>query len=86
MYTLVGDEVRFDCWNESTKTREFMKQQGMGDDFSKMEAYYLGRLLDIAKRVIPDRTLMFYQEVFDNNITLPDRIVFGVWKRGNPRL
>ena len=38
------------------------------------------RLLDIAAKVLPGRTLMVYQEVFDNNITLPDKIVFGVWK------
>ena len=31
-----------------------------------------------------NRTIFVYQEVYDNNITLPERIVFGVWKRGNP--
>jgi hypothetical protein len=36
-------------------------------------------LLGIAAKVLPNRTVMVYQEVFDNNITLPDRVVFGVW-------
>ena len=29
---------------------------------------------------------MVYQEVFDNNVTLPSKVVFGVWKKstGSP--
>jgi len=79
-FHLGGDEVRFECWNESTAVKEFMLKQGYGTDFAQLEAYYEGRLLDIAAKVLPGRTLMVYQEVFDNNITLPDKIVFGVWK------
>ena len=28
------------------------------------------------------RTLVVYQEVFDNNITLPPKVAFDVWKAG----
>ena len=41
------------------------------------------RLLGIAANVLGrNRTIMVYQEIFDNNITLPDNVVFGVWKPG----
>lgn len=83
-FHLGGDEVHFACWNESVRVRTFMRQQGMGADFAKLEAYYLEKLLAIAARAIPNRTLMMYQEVFDNNITLPDKVVFGVWKHTMP--
>lgn len=84
-FHLGGDEVRFQCWNSSDKVKEFMRSQHFvtptGDlDFPALEAYYDGKLLDIAARVLPGRTLMMYQEVFDNGIKLPDKIVFGVWK------
>jgi len=33
-------------------------------------------------RVSAGRTLVVYQEVFDNNITLPPKVAFDVWKAG----
>ena len=81
-FHLGGDEVRFSCWNESARVRAFMAAQGMDNNFVQLEAQYENRLLQIAKRALPGKTLMVYQEVFDHNISLPTRVVFGVWKRG----
>lgn len=33
-------------------------------------------------QVLPGRTLVVYQEVYDNNITLPPKVAFDVWKAG----
>jgi hypothetical protein len=67
--------VRFACWNESTRVKAFMVQQGFGccgtSSFAKLEQYYENKLLKIATEVLPGRTLVVYQEVYDNNITLP---------------
>ena len=82
-FHLGGDEVHFACWNESARVRAYMQAQGYGNDFTKLEAEYVERLLGVAAKVLGSgRTVMVYQEVFDNNITLPDRVVFGVWKPG----
>ena len=71
-FHLGGDEVHFQCWNNSAKVVAFMRKEGMVNrstgalDFPQLEQYYAERLLAIAARVMPNRTLMMYQEVFDN--------------------
>ena len=85
-FHLGGDEVRFACWNESERVRSFMRAKGFGccaeAHFEKLEQYYENRLLQIAAEVLPGRTLVVYQEVYDNNITLPPKVAFDVWKAG----
>jgi hexosaminidase len=81
-FHLGGDEVRYACWNASEHVRDYMRAKGYGLDFARLEAEYENELLAIAARALPERTVMVYQEVFDNNITLPERVVFGVWKMG----
>jgi hexosaminidase len=85
-FHLGGDEVRFGCWKESDKVRKFMIQQGFGccadENFAQLEQYYENRLLEIAERVLPGRTLVVYQEVYDNNVSLPAKVAFDVWKAG----
>lgn len=83
VFHLGGDEVRKDCWSESASIRAFMEQKGFGTDFSLLENYYEQRLLEVAAKAMPNRTLMVYQEVFDNNISLPGRVIFDVWRSHN---
>jgi hexosaminidase len=90
-FHLGGDEVHFACWNASARVREFMASKGMltpagKPDFAQLEQYYENSLMEIASRVLPTRKVMVYQEVFDNNVTLPSKVVFGVWKKstGSP--
>lgn len=82
-FHLGGDEVRFQCWQESKSIASYMEAKGYGSDYSLLEAEYLNRLLDIAQEVLPERTLAVYQEVFDNGIKLPAKVAFAVWKAGN---
>ena len=82
-FHLGGDEVHYACWNESVRVRAYMQAQGYGGDFAQLEAEYMNRLLGIAAKVLgADRRVMVYQEVFDQKITLPHRVVFGIWKPG----
>ena len=73
-FHLGGDEVRFACWNESSRVKAFMRQRGFGccedANFAKLEQDYENRLLQIAAEVLPGRTIMLYQEVYDNNVKL----------------
>ena len=66
------DEVRFACWNESSRVKAYMRQRGFGccedANFAKLEQDYENRLLQIAAEVLPGRTIMLYQEVYDNNV------------------
>ena len=86
-FHLGGDEVRFVCWNESSRVKAFMVAQGFGccstSSFAKLEQYYENRLFQSAARALgKDTTLVLYQEVFDNNVTLPSKVAFDVWLKG----
>uniref|UniRef100_A0A7N8WQF8 Beta-hexosaminidase n=1 Tax=Mastacembelus armatus TaxID=205130 RepID=A0A7N8WQF8_9TELE len=40
---LGGDEVDFTCWKSNPDIQKFMVQQGFGDDYKKLESYYIQR-------------------------------------------
>jgi len=80
-FHLGGDELRPDCWTESVAVQAMMDQHNW-TSIDQVEAYYLSKLMTIAARALPGRTVLAYQEIFDNNITLPPKVAFDVWKRG----
>ncbi|KFO28704.1 Beta-hexosaminidase subunit beta [Fukomys damarensis] len=38
---LGGDEVEFDCWASNPNIQNFMKKKGFGQDFTKLESFYV---------------------------------------------
>uniref|UniRef100_A0AAY4AJR5 Beta-hexosaminidase n=2 Tax=Denticeps clupeoides TaxID=299321 RepID=A0AAY4AJR5_9TELE len=74
---LGGDEVDFSCWKSNPDIQKFMDQQGFGKDYSKLESFYIQRLLDIVSST--DKGYMVWQEVFDNGVKLKSDALIHVW-------
>ncbi|XP_016430472.1 beta-hexosaminidase subunit beta-like [Sinocyclocheilus rhinocerous] len=70
------------CRESNPDIQKFMVQQGFGTDYSKLESFYIQRLLDIVAAT--KKGYMVWQEVFDNGVKLKADTQIHVWK-GRPQ-
>ncbi|XP_021387480.2 beta-hexosaminidase subunit beta isoform X1 [Lonchura striata] len=78
---LGGDEVDFSCWKSNPEVKEFMKKQGFGIDYAKLESYYVQNILEIVSSY--NKGQMVWQEVFDHKAQLKPDTVVQVWMANN---
>ncbi|XP_070599262.1 beta-hexosaminidase subunit beta isoform X2 [Erythrolamprus reginae] len=76
---LGGDEVDFSCWNSNPGVTEFMKKKKFGFWYSKLESYYVERVLEIVTSL--DKKSIVWQEVFDDGAKLQPDTIVEVWKK-----
>ncbi|XP_016529204.1 beta-hexosaminidase subunit alpha isoform X2 [Poecilia formosa] len=77
---LGGDEVDFSCWRSNPYIRAFMRKMGFGLDFSKLEAFYIEKIVNITS--VLRKTSIVWQDVFDYHERRKFLSVVEVWKQG----
>ncbi|XP_055454423.1 beta-hexosaminidase subunit beta [Psammomys obesus] len=75
---LGGDEVKFECWASNPNIQTFMKKKGFGNDFRRLESFYIQKILDITASL--NKGSIVWQEVFENRVKLQPNTVVEVWK------
>ena len=74
-----GDEVSYDCWESNPNVAAWMAATGIAT-YAGLESYYVQRLINLV--AAQGRSVVGWQEIFDNNLTLPSETVVCAWKGG----
>ncbi|MCV4690473.1 family 20 glycosylhydrolase, partial [Escherichia coli] len=63
---LGGDEVEFECWASNPNIQNFMKKKGFGNNFRRLESFYIKKILDIITSL--KKSSIVWQDVFDDQV------------------
>lgn len=78
---LGGDEVPVSCWQGSADVTNWMKEQHIApDDFDSVERYFVNRVANLPSVTSSKRTMMYWEEVFNNNASISPAAIIQAWK------
>ncbi|KAG7276262.1 hypothetical protein CRUP_018644 [Coryphaenoides rupestris] len=77
-FHLGGDEVDFTCWKSNPDVQVFMKKMGFGQDYIKLESFYMENIVNITSAL--NKTSIVWQDVFDYHERIPKETVLQIWK------
>jgi hexosaminidase len=74
-----GDEVSYECWESNPQVVAWMAANNIAS-FEALESYYVQRVITLVDSL--GKSVVGWQEIFDNNLTLPSATVVTAWKGG----
>jgi hypothetical protein len=74
-----GDEVSYTCWESNPLVVAWMAANNVSS-FEQLESYYVQRIINIVDAL--GKSVVAWQEVFDNGLELPPATVVTAWKGG----
>lgn len=72
-----GDEVDYSCWQSNPRIAAWMSANGVAT-FAALESYYVQRVIDLLDGL--GKSVVGWQEIFDNGLSLPNSTVVHIWK------
>mmetsp|Transcript_7284 Transcript_7284/g.21522 ORF Transcript_7284/g.21522 Transcript_7284/m.21522 type:complete len:553 (+) Transcript_7284:73-1731(+) len=78
-FHLGGDEVPTSCWLENATIKEWMAKQGYADT-GQVESYFVNKVASGPKFSQHNQNLVYWQEIFQNNVSLRPSTVIQAWK------
>jgi hexosaminidase len=78
---LGGDEVPTACWAGNKSITDWMVEHGMASgDYDQLESYFVNRVAQGAGLQSTNRTLVYWEEIFNNNVKLDKDVIIQAWK------
>ena len=78
---LGGDEVPTACWAGNKTITKWMLAHGItSGDYDELESYFVHRVSQGVGLQSTNRTLVYWEEIFNNNVTLNKNVIIQAWK------
>jgi hexosaminidase len=78
---LGGDEVPTACWASHPEITDWMKENGIAEgDYNALESYFVNRVAKGAQLSQTRRVLVYWEEIFNNNVKLAKNSIIQAWK------
>ncbi|XP_046558636.1 beta-hexosaminidase subunit beta-like [Haliotis rubra] len=76
---LGGDDVPMSCWAKSKDIVRFMERETI-EDYREVQNYFTTRLSSIVNQLDSKRTLVFWQDVLDIEVSIDEQAIIQIWK------
>lgn len=73
-----GDEVDYDCWKSNPEINQWLNDRNMTGNYKELQNSYIRKIYDFLKYY--NKTMLVWQEVFDDGAQLPRDAIVHVWK------